>query len=468
MNNLHFTPYAIHAIDVAVETARQRHNKLIGTEHLLIGVLNTDIVREAMQTSGGSVDALLAAVTAELGMIREKALEKVDGFTREARDYFLHAEAIAESLGHRYLCSGHLFLAILRMPDTFLKDILAKLPAASYEQLETYIKAHSKPPSAATLSHWRPAVWENSELIQEVFAKPSPARSSPAPVLATKTTSGSTRSTGRKSSDVYKPHQTVVVARKQADNTRTLIWIGVALLVAIVYGLLIAPTILLAVMVVLVGWIFSVSAHEFGHALVAYWGGDHTVVQKGYLTFNPLRYAHPVTSIAFPLVILFMGGIGLPGGAVYIEYHRLRNKWWGAAVSAAGPAATALCILLFSAPFWSGYVTIERFFDRQVLWAAVAFLVWLNSIALIFNLLPIPPLDGFGILEPFLPDPVADQLRPLGSIGFLLIFMLFFIPSEANPLRVIVGSANDIAQSLDIDLYYVQEGYENFRFWDPE
>ncbi len=69
-------------------------------------------------------------------------------------------------------------------------------------------------------------------------------------------------------------------------------------------------------LIVLAGWIFSLSLHEFAHALVAYYGGDKTVKDKGYLTFNPLKYTHPMLSIVFPIIFLMMGGIGLPGGAV--------------------------------------------------------------------------------------------------------------------------------------------------------
>jgi Zn-dependent protease len=89
--------------------------------------------------------------------------------------------------------------------------------------------------------------------------------------------------------------------------------------------------------IVFFGWIFSLCLHEFSHALVAYYGGDHTVREKGYLTFNPLKYTHPVFSIVLPLLFLFMGGIGLPGGAVYIERWRIRNRYWLSAMSLAGP-----------------------------------------------------------------------------------------------------------------------------------
>ena len=95
----------------------------------------------------------------------------------------------------------------------------------------------------------------------------------------------------------------------------------------------------LTFVVVLIGWIFSLCLHEFSHALVAYLGGDTTVKDKGYLTFNPLKYTHPVYSLLLPLLFLVLGGIGLPGGAVYIETWRLRSRTWMSAVSLAGPTA---------------------------------------------------------------------------------------------------------------------------------
>ena len=63
-------------------------------------------------------------------------------------------------------------------------------------------------------------------------------------------------------------------------------------------------------LVVIVGWIFSLCLHEFSHALVAYYGGDTSVRDKGYLTFNPLKYTHPVYSILLPMIFLLLGGIG--------------------------------------------------------------------------------------------------------------------------------------------------------------
>ena len=89
---------------------------------------------------------------------------------------------------------------------------------------------------------------------------------------------------------------------------------------------------------VFIGFVISLCLHEFGHAIVAYHCGDRTVRDKGYLTLDPLRYTDLQYSIVFPLMIMALGGIGLPGGAVYINTQYLRRRVYGALVSAGRPA----------------------------------------------------------------------------------------------------------------------------------
>jgi Zn-dependent protease len=223
---------------------------------------------------------------------------------------------------------------------------------------------------------------------------------------------------------------------------------------------------------------FSLTLHEFSHALVAYLGGDHTVKEKGYLTFNPLKYTHPLLSIVLPLVFLAMGGIGLPGGAVYIERHRLRSKWWSSAVSAAGPASNLLLAGVLALPFALGLVDYHviqlkiyfggsgfgsGFWQDATLWSAVAMLAMLQVTAVLFNLIPIPPLDGYGIIEPFLDDRTRVQLGQFGIWGIFLIFIaMWYIPPVANGFWKMVLN---VTHTLKIPDNLVSEGFRNFMFW---
>src|SRR5207248_6130390 len=101
---------------------------------------------------------------------------------------------------------------------------------------------------------------------------------------------------------------------------------------------------------VLIGWVMSVTLHEFGHGLVGWWGGDYTIRERGGLTLNPLQYVDPLMSIILPVVFLIMGGIPLPGGATYIRRDLLRSKGWDTAVSAAGPAMNLIIFGLLMIP----------------------------------------------------------------------------------------------------------------------
>ncbi|NWG06408.1 MAG: site-2 protease family protein [Chloroflexi bacterium] len=175
--------------------------------------------------------------------------------------------------------------------------------------------------------------------------------------------------------------------------------------------------------IIFFGWIFSLCLHEFSHALVAYHGGDTTVREKGYLTFNPIRYTHPMLSIVIPVLILMMGGIGLPGGAVYIETWRIRNRYWLSATSLAGPAANGLfaivlAILLQVLPESTSYV-----------WPGISFLLVLQIWSILFNLIPIPPLDGYGAIEPFLNPAIRMQMDRIRAFAiWFLILVIWYVP----------------------------------------
>ncbi|MFC1671504.1 site-2 protease family protein [Planctomycetota bacterium] len=207
-------------------------------------------------------------------------------------------------------------------------------------------------------------------------------------------------------------------------------------------------------------WIFSLCIHEYAHARVAFAGGDVTVEEKGYLSMNPLRYTDPVYSIIMPLLFLALGGIGLPGGAVYIETNRLRSKAWKSAVSAAGPASNLLLALFFGVIFW-----LVPHQDNQF-WAAIAFVALLETTAVILNLLPIPPLDGYGILEPWLPASIRTHMRSFSRIGILVLFILLWYVDPVNDgFWTLVYT---VTNALGVPSDLAWEGFRAFRFWKAQ
>ncbi|HWO62867.1 MAG TPA: site-2 protease family protein [Umezawaea sp.] len=210
------------------------------------------------------------------------------------------------------------------------------------------------------------------------------------------------------------------------------------------------------VLFVLGGWAVSLCLHEFGHAIIAYRGGDHSVAGKGYLTLDIRHYTDPVLSIVLPLVLLAFGGIPLPGGAVWINHHSLRSKGVESMVSLAGPLTNLVLGLLLA-----GSVAI--FNPSVALAAALSYLAYLQIIAFVLNVLPIPGLDGWGIWEPYLPyqaQQFGAKVRPWAPLA--LFAALFAFPAVASVFFVI-GEA--VFELIGGQMAFAGFGQSNFMFW---
>lgn len=214
--------------------------------------------------------------------------------------------------------------------------------------------------------------------------------------------------------------------------------------------------------VVVVLWVFSVCLHEFGHALVAYWGGDYTVKDKGYLTMNPLHYTHPVYSILMPILFMVLGGIGLPGGAVYIEDNLLRSRRWETAVALAGVTMNLLLVLLISACFQFGLLTNDPGSLPSV---ALGFVMQLQISSILLNLIPIPPLDGFRAIAAWLPS--HDKNRILGTSNvsqWILFLALWYVKPVQDTFWNIVFH---LTRLCGVDYEMVFSGWQHFRLFKP-
>ncbi|MDT7722046.1 MAG: hypothetical protein QOE94_3057, partial [Mycobacterium sp.] len=173
---------------------------------------------------------------------------------------------------------------------------------------------------------------------------------------------------------------------------------------------------------VIAGWVVSLCLHEFGHAFTAWRFGDRDIAMRGYLDLDPRRYSHPVLSLALPILITAIGGIGLPGAAVYVRTS-LMTAAQRTLVSLAGPAANLLLAVLLL-----GLTRLYADPMHLVLWAGVAFLGLLQITAVLLNLLPIPGLAGYSALEPPLSPETQRALEPFKPYGGLLLLFLIFAP----------------------------------------
>jgi len=213
--------------------------------------------------------------------------------------------------------------------------------------------------------------------------------------------------------------------------------------------------------IVTVLWVFSVCIHEFGHALVAYYGGDTSVREKGYLTLNPIHYAHPIYSLLMPVAFVVLGGIGLPGGAVYIEKERLHSKSWETGVSLGGVGMQLPLIFLIVMAFKSGLLQND---PQSVPAVSLGFLLQLEICSIFLNLLPIPPLDGFQAIAPWLPVETRYRFFAMSNYGIMIVFMaLWFI----RPLNIAFWDlVNFMTMLLGVDPNLGVHGWHAFRFWE--
>ncbi len=177
--------------------------------------------------------------------------------------------------------------------------------------------------------------------------------------------------------------------------------VGGAVLAAVGTGAVLVAGI---VLVVLGGWAVSLCLHEFAHALVAYRSGDASVRARGYLTLDIRRYTNAALTFVLPVLFLLLGGIPLPGGAVLVNHGAIRSRAARSLVSFAGPAVNlvlglALVLTVAAVPMAVGLA------------AALSCLALIQVLAFVLNILPVPGLDGFGVLEPFLSAGAGSSRR---------------------------------------------------------
>ena len=389
----------------------------------LPGVDPMDVLRSVLASSGGLAEAAIRAVEVDPAALR--AALPADGVTTDLplRQLLVNANREATVLGHYRVDPVHLLLALMYSDSRATAAILQQAGLTLYD-LRRHLQTGAAPADPVAV---RPKTVHQPD--RALRRRPLPRMRGVLGVspiflglLAVMAGSGTLLWLGQ---------------RKPYDNILTLIFVTAA-------------------------WIASVCIHEFAHAFVGYIGGDRSVAASGYLTLNPLKYTHILMSIALPIAALLIGGFALPGGAVYIDHAALRSKWWDSAVCLAGPVGTAQCGLLVAAAFvvsvklgWINAINIQ-FYE------ALAFVGLLEGFAVLINLVPIPPLDGYGILRPWLPYSIQAAALRVGMAGMVVIFLLlWYVPPVSDGFwNAVIG----ISQALGIDPNLAYIGQAHMRF----
>ena len=226
-------------------------------------------------------------------------------------------------------------------------------------------------------------------------------------------------------------------------------------------------------LLVICGWMLSLCLHEYAHALVAYVAGDRGVAERGYLRLNPLKYTHPILSIVLPVIVVILGGIGLPGGAVWVDHANIPSRMKQSLISAAGPLTNVIFALVLAVPFlagWGPQITVNELGQYQIaggrehieFWAALALLAFLQVTASVLNFLPVPGLDGGNILQPWLSPPYQRAYNLFAPYGFILLFVLLW----QSRVNVWFFSIVDwLSESIGVPRALSAVGYELMRFW---
>lgn len=192
--------------------------------------------------------------------------------------------------------------------------------------------------------------------------------------------------------------------------------------------------------------LISMMLHELAHGGVAYLLGDTTAKDDGRLTLNPLRHLDPFMSVILPLLLYISGGVVFGGAKpVPVNSSRLKGKEWGMAlVALAGPMTNlVLSFLAYLVGATTGLLG-----EGSVAGLFLTDMVVVNLGFMVFNLLPIPPLDGSRVLYAFMPDMVREWMEKMEKVGLVIVYVLILVGGGVFS-AVMTGAVSGI-----LDVFY--------------
>jgi Zn-dependent protease len=215
------------------------------------------------------------------------------------------------------------------------------------------------------------------------------------------------------------------------------------------------PALLAYVGAVILVFATALTFHEFMHAWTANQLGDDTAKRAGRLTLNPIKHIDPLGGA---MILLLGFGFAKP---TPVNPYRLRTgaKNGHALVAVAGPLSNFVFAALAALPFRLGLVTTITSFDhiatasgQEIVGLLLAFFIFINVMLGVFNLVPIPPLDGFAVFLGILPNAVGRELSKLHGWGpgiLMSMFAIGFVAPQYSPISWIVGPvANQILRVI--------------------
>ncbi len=192
----------------------------------------------------------------------------------------------------------------------------------------------------------------------------------------------------------------------------------------------------------------SLGIHEAAHGWVALQCGDTTARDQGRITLNPIAHIDPFMTIVLPVFLFLTSGFILGGAKpVPVAYHRLRHPLRDMAlVALAGPVSNFLQAILFMAAF-KGAQTLG-YESGATMYGVLKACVYFNIVLAVFNMVPVPPLDGSRVMAWLLPSSLRDSYVALERFGMILIVLLVF---TVRPFQLLLWSGIDSLWGL-VDL----------------
>ena len=174
--------------------------------------------------------------------------------------------------------------------------------------------------------------------------------------------------------------------------------------------------------------LFSMTIHEAMHGFVAHWLGDDTAKMHGRLTLNPLKHIDPFLTIILPLILALTPGAPIFGGAKPVPFNPAKVKYdeWGAAMVAIAGPLTNLLIAFIAFGVWSLVSTDGSTISGHILQATVL----INLGFFVFNMIPIPPLDGSRVLYALAPEFVRRGMEAIEQYGVIFVFVIVLLASS--------------------------------------